>query len=217
MIYYDLHTHHPPLYPEDIALVSVDIRKPFVPSAIRYAVGVHPWYIDCNDREAVGQLFEKVHKYSLLPAVAAIGETGLDKMTAKTTDDYQLQQALFASHAQLAEKVKKALIIHCVKAWDDLLHIRLSLKPTVPWIIHGFRGKESLASQLLNAGFYLSFGLYYHKSSLKTAWVNNRLFAETDDNPISIRDIYRQIAGDLNISEQLLSNKIESLSSHTLG
>jgi len=209
MRYYDIHTHQPSLHPEDIAILSVDIRKTFVPGTRRVAVGVHPWYISYNDTETTEQLFEKVRGYSLLPDVVAIGETGLDKMTAKTTNDYQFQQVLFSSHALLAEKVKKTLIIHCVKAWDDLLRIRQSIKPSVPWIVHGFRGKEPLASRLLNAGFYLSFGQHYNLESLKAAWTNNRLLAETDDNQINIREVYHQMACDLHISEQLLSNEIE--------
>jgi len=211
MRFYDIHTHHPSFHPEDSAILSVDIRNPFVPCAIRYAVGVHPWHINYDDTEVTGRFFERVCEYSILPSVVAIGETGLDKITVKTTNDYMFQQALFISHAQLAEKLKKTLIIHCVKAWGDLLRIRQSIRPSVPWIIHGFRGKEQLASQLLNAGFYLSFGQRYNKGSLKAAWANNRLLAETDDSQINIRDIYHQIASDLNITAQLLSDEIEAL------
>ena len=212
MYYYDIHTHNPPMLSSEIkAIVSVDIRKPFKPCAPWYSVGIHPWYIDNNDMETTDRLFEKVREYARLPMVVAIGETGLDRITAKKTGDYQLQLTLFNLHARLSEEVKKPLIIHCVRAWNELLHIHQSVKPAMPWIVHGFRGKEPLAAQLLNAGFYLSFGLRYHKASLKAAWTKNRLLTETDDNQINIRDVYHQIASDLNISEQLLSDEIENI------
>ena len=211
MNYYDIHKHHNALYSEDNAIISVDIRKPFVPCAFWYSVGVHPWFIDFNDTETTDRLFKKVRKYAQLPAVVAIGETGLDKMTAITTDEYQFQQALFTSHAHLAEEVKKPLIIHCVRAWNELIRIHQTVSPTMPLVVHGFRGKEQLASRLLNAGLYLSFGMHYSIDSLNIAWENNRLLIETDDNQISIKDVYHKIADDLTISEQTLSDEIENI------
>jgi len=209
MRYYDIHTHRPAIHPEDMAIISIDIRKPFIPCALMYSAGVHPWYIDYDDKGTTGRLFEKVHEYAQLPAVIAIGEAGLDKMTAKTTNDYLSQQTLFISHAHLAEEVKKPLIIHCVRAWNELLRIQLSFQPAVPWVVHGFRGKESLASRLLDAGFYLSFGLHYNIISLQEAWTYHRLLVETDDNQINIRDVYHQIANDLLLPEQELVLEIE--------
>ncbi len=215
MIYCDIHTHQPGRHPEDIAVISVDIRNPLALYAPQdnaekyYTVGVHPWYIDSTHADLANDLFTKVREYAHLPKIVAIGETGLDKMTAKTENDFIFQQEQFLSHAHLSEEVKKPLIIHCVKAWDELLHIHKSIKPTMPWIIHGFRGKETLAAQLLDAGFYLSFGAHYNTGALQTAWTKHRLLAETDDKNIDIRDVYKQIASDLNISESKLSEEIE--------
>ena len=215
MRYYDIHTHQPPINAEDTAIISVDIREPFIPGTLWYSVGVHPWYIDNHDTETTNRLFEKVRKYAQLSTVIAIGETGLDKITAKTTNDYQFQQALFISHTHLAEEVKKPLIIHNVRAWDDLLYIHQSVSPSIPWIVHGFRGKEQLAARLISAGFYLSFGLYYNKEALKTAWTHHSLLTETDDNPINISDVYHQIANDLHISEQELILEIGKIFKET--
>ena len=211
MTYYDIHTHRPSLHPEDLAIVSVDIRKPFVLNNQFYSVGVHPWYIDCFDREAIDDLFAKVCRLALHPRVKAIGETGLDKNTAKPASDFLLQRELLISHARLSEKVKKPLIIHCVKAWNDLLSIRQSIKPAIPWIIHGFRGKVALAIRLLDVGLYLSFGLHYNIDSLKIAWSKRRLLLETDDKNITICEVYQQVANDLDISEQELAKEIEEL------
>ncbi|MDR0574118.1 MAG: TatD family hydrolase [Tannerella sp.] len=230
MIYCDIHTHQPGQYQEDIAVISVDIRKPFALRILQdnpenkpeialiqkqatekieyYAAGVHPWYIDNIHADIANDLFAKVRKYARLPEIAAIGETGLDKITATTENDFILQQELFLSHAHLSEKVKKPLIIHCVKAWDELLRIRKSIKPSMPWIIHGFRGKKTLATQLLNAGLFLSFGIHHNTGALQMAWIKHRLLVETDDKNIDIRDVYKLIAKDLNIPESKLSEDI---------
>ena len=218
---FDLHTHQPKHHPEDVAILSVDIREtvlPFhhpvtgcMPDNELYAVGLHPWYIDTNDREVTNLLFAKVRQLASRKKVVAIGETGLDNMVAKSAGDYSYQQELFISHIQLSEEVQKPLIVHCVKAWNDILQIRRSIQPSMSWIIHGFRGKESLARQLIGAGLYLSFGPRYNREALQATWEQRRLFLETDDSPLDIRDVYRQVANELNINEQELSKTIETM------
>ncbi|MDR2680966.1 MAG: TatD family hydrolase [Tannerella sp.] len=227
MIYCDIHSHQPPVHPEDIAVISLDLREPSVPSVllcrtrqdsvhhrcengrqnpstakgVYFSAGIHPWYPDKS-------LMEKVREYARMPSVVAIGETGLDKITAKDENSFKLQRELFLMHARLAEETGKPLVIHCVKAWDELLHVRKSIKPLLPWIVHGFRGHEILAEQLLDTGLYLSFGANCNPKALKAAWEKRRLLAETDDKGIDIRDIYRLLAKDLNISEEKLSEAI---------
>jgi TatD DNase family protein len=218
-MYCDIHTHNLPAHPEDTALLSLDISNPSLPkysgyNNIMYSAGIHPWHVS----NTVGLLFDRMREWAARPEIAAIGEVGLDKTAAPSVGHYRLQQTVFTAEAHLAEEVQKPLIIHCVKAWDDVLRIHQSVNPSMPWIIHGFRGKEALAGQLLKAGFYLSFGLYYHTASLKAAYENRRLLAETDDHPVSIRDIYHRIINDLNISAPELSGEIENiiLSNHFL-
>ena len=221
MIYCDIHTHQPALYSEDITIISIDLFNAIISpedfleetnmlnvseknGRIYYSVGIHPWHVD-------KQFMTKVYEFAKLPSVVAIGETGLDKVTANITADFKLQQELFVDHIILSEEVGKPLIVHCVKAWDELLHIRKSLKPSVPWIIHGFRGRKELAHQLLNSGFYLSFGPLHNKEAVKVAWENHHIFAETDDSAMNIRDVYKLLANGLNISEIELSQEIEDL------
>jgi TatD DNase family protein len=228
MIYCDIHSHQPPVHSEDITVISIDLHTPSACSGrmrhdsahhrcesglspqnsstvenAHFSVGIHPWHPDIH-------LMETVRKYARMPSVVAIGETGLDKITAKDKNSFELQQELFLMHVRLAEETGKPVIIHCVKAWDELLHVRKSIKPALPWIIHGFRGHEILAKQLLDAGLYLSFGTNYNPQALKAAWEKRRLLAETDDKNIDIRNIYKLITKDLNISEEKLSETIEA-------
>lgn len=154
---------------------------------------------------------EKVIRYATQPAVVAIGETGLDKITAGSPETFKRQQELFTQHIRLSEETGKPLIIHCVKAWDELLHIRKATHPAVPWIIHGFRGKELLATQLLDAGLYLSFGSFYNPEALKAAWKRHHLLIETDDKQTNIREVYQQIASELKITVDLLSDEIGTI------
>jgi len=202
MQYYDIHTHKEAVNQNYTAIISADLRKPFVPKdGLLYAVGIHPWFPDAG-------LMPSVREYAVQPFVAAIGETGLDRIKALSAEDFEFQKTLFEEHARLAEETGKPLIIHCVRAYDELLRIRRLIKPATAWIVHGFRGKEALALQLLNAGLLLSFTDVFNAASLRLAWQRGSMLAETDDTGKDIRLVYSILAAELGISEEEFSRGI---------
>lgn len=124
------------------------------------------------------------------PQVIAIGEAGLDKLTDAPLS---VQLAAFEYQARLAMETGKPLIIHLVKATDELLKVKKELRPQNPWIIHGFRGKAAVAQMFLQHGFYLSYGEKYQPESLCTTSVE-RLLLETDESIVPIETLYEQAA-----------------------
>lgn len=158
-----------------------------------YSVGIHPWYIEhaaagadssLNEREA--RLRELLHH----PQVLAVGEAGLDKLAEASMP---LQLEVFERQAQLAADAAKPLVIHLVKAADELIRLKHGLKPANPWIIHGFRGKATLAQEYLRHGFYLSFGENYQAETLRSMPAD-RLFIETDESTLPIAELYARAA-----------------------
>ncbi|MCD8269786.1 MAG: TatD family hydrolase [Parabacteroides sp.] len=202
MIYYDIHTHQPPVHPEDIAIINTIVKDEgdLLLPAQWCSMGIHPWYI-YNVREQLSLLESALSD----PSVVAIGEAGLDKLAEASLD---IQQSTFREQALLAEKADKPLIIHSVKAWAELIAMKRSVKPRMPWIVHGFRGNAELAGQLIHQGFYLSFGEHFNSQALQAAWPGY-LLAETDDKEIDIRSVYRQIATSLHISLEELVITLE--------
>ncbi|WP_455638194.1 TatD family hydrolase [Parabacteroides sp.] len=202
MTYYDIHTHQPSVHPEDISIVNTIVKDEgdLLLPAQWCSVGIHPWYI-YNVREQLSLLESALSD----PSVVAIGEAGLDKLAEASLD---IQQSTFREQALLAEKADKPLVIHCVKAWAELIAMKRSMKPRMPWIVHGFRGNAELAGQLLRQGFYLSFGEHFNPQALQAAWPG-RLLAETDDKETDIRSVYRQIAASLHISLEELAITLE--------
>ena len=124
------------------------------------------------------------------PQLLAIGECGLDKLTDTPID---IQITIFKQQIEIAENSKKPMIIHCVKAFNELIKLRKETAARQEWIIHGFRGKPQLATELIQHGFRISIG---HKFNPETARIIPlyRLFLETDDSNIDIETVYRQIA-----------------------
>lgn len=184
------------------AVFSLDLRAPFELRPDRlYSAGIHPWHVD--DRQ-----WEILKKWISHPRIVLVGEAGLDRLALTSSG---IQEDFFIRQIELSEEAGKPLIIHCVKAWDELFRIRRITRPAMPWIIHGFRGKKQLAEQLLDRGLYLSFGARYNPEALHPAWAAGRLLLETDDSPIHVGSLYRHVAEELQITEALLSQTIESI------
>ena len=151
------------------------------------SLGIHPWDIT----DSWQQQFAIIERTATEPNVTAIGECGLDKLKSPT--GIELQKEVFRAHALLAEKTGKPLIIHCVKAHDELIAMHREIKPQQAWIIHGFRGKPAQAEQFTRAGFHISFGELFNPDSVK-AIPTERLFVESDESKATIADIYAAVA-----------------------
>ena len=201
--YCNIHSHFPPRHPDDKTIINKIIKKEVRGGGEKefsfLSVGIHPWYIE-NPSRQLQQLEETLR----LPNVVAIGEAGIDKLVDTPMN---IQQEVFFAQARLAERVQKPLIIHCVKAWQELLAIRKQIRPTVPWIIHGFRGNARLAAQLIRQGLHLSFGEHFDPKALAVAWPDH-LLAETDDKGADICAVYQQIATSLKIDAKTLALQI---------
>lgn len=110
------------------------------------SIGLHP-----NDEKVFdGAIYEELARD---PKVVAIGECGLDYFRSQKDG----QREKFLQQVDLAEKVQKALVIHCREAHDDMLAILAERKTKVPVIVHFFTGSGELAQKYLDLGCYLSF------------------------------------------------------------
>lgn len=173
------------------------------------SVGIHPWYADAENWESQLRIVEKMAPHE---QVLAIGECGLDRLIALPLDlDKQL--TIFEAQAKLAEQVQKPVIIHCVRAFNELLQWKKRAIPTVPLIIHGFNNKPEIAKQLIAQGFYFSLGPALLKTDSNAAKALkiipfSRLFLENDDRDIPIGTVYEAAAIHLEMTVSALKNQI---------
>ena len=187
MQYFNLHTHQFTNQADVLELVNqypqeFDATIPF------YSIGIHPLYIDENRLE---KDFQVVNEKLALPECLALGECGLDK---RGETPFEIQQSVFEKQLALAEKHQKPVVIHCVAAFQELIEIKKRLKIKVPMIVHGFSKKVELAKQLIDNGFYVSFG----KNLLRNPELepvfksipNDKFLLETDMVEEGIQDVY---------------------------
>ena len=207
MSLFNFHTYHIDAEP---CLLNVDTKDllPSYPEHVRLSIGVHPWKVKEDWRDALAC----VRQEAMREDVWAIGECGLDKLHGEALS---LQMEAFRAHIAIAEEVQKPMIIHCVRAFDELLMLRRELEASCkhesgngggnvrhpqPWVIHGFRGKPEQAKQLMTKGMLLSFGHQYNLDTLRVVFTSSRpFFLETDDLRLSVRQIYEQVAHHLDV------------------
>ncbi|MBL7935078.1 MAG: TatD family hydrolase, partial [Bacteroidia bacterium] len=140
----------------------------------------------------------------------AIGECGLDKVI---DIDLELQKKIFISQLNLAVKYQKPVIIHCVKAFDELMEICSLYHSKIPLIIHGFNKSLLLAKQLIDKGFYISLNhSIFKKEDIDFSVLSlEKLFLETDNKEtISIEEVYQKAATGFQLHEDDLKEKIYS-------
>ncbi|MCQ8103687.1 TatD family hydrolase [Methylomonas sp. SURF-2] len=164
-----------------------------IPDDCYFSLGIHPWFIDRQDMETACKTLDALQHH---PQLLAFGECGLDKCIA-TPMVRQIQ--LFSRQLELAERIGKPVIIHCVRAHAELLQLKKSISPSQAWILHGFSGKPALAAQLIEHGCYLSFGkaLLQSDARVQQTLVSvpiERLFLETDAADASIETIHAAAA-----------------------
>ena len=201
MHYFDIHTHRIPLHPSQ-AIVSIDASAlPLDGKVVHASIGIHPWHLTETN---AGNLWETLKSSIKDQRIVAIGEAGLDKLKGP---DMTFQTSVFRQEITLAESANLPMVIHCVRAFNELIQIKKESKPKQPWIIHGFRGKPSIAQELLKHGFWLSFGSHYQEESLKITPLNC-MFVETDESEESIGSIYLRIAETKGISLEELVEAI---------
>ncbi len=204
--YIDIHTHSLKKS-EVIQIYNQPLEEEI--NTKRCSVGIHPWYIDLANTET--QL-EKLEAHLQNEATIALGECGLDKLIDLPLST---QETIFKEQILLAQKYNKPLIIHCVKAFDDLLRIRKEMNIVVPMIIHGFNNSKEIALQLLKSGCYFSFGKALFNENSNAASIislipSDKLFLETDNSDFTIENIYEKAGKILNLEIEHLKKQIST-------
>ncbi len=190
----DIHTHKALQLPDTISVQSLSLTNDIflaMPKSKPISVGLHPWYAKL---ETLDLQMKYLNVLASQDNVKLIGECGLDKLKGESLAN---QIIILKRQIELAEKLNKPLIIHCVKAFDELISLKKKLKIKVPIIIHGFNKNEELGLQLINQGFWLSFGeavLNEKSRLLNLIQKTNHFFLETDDSTKSIEEIYHAVA-----------------------
>jgi TatD DNase family protein len=98
----------------------------------------------------------------------------------------------------ISEEFGLPVILHCVKAYNDIISVRKELRPDQPWILHAYNGNLQVTQQMLKYDFYFSFGKSLMNPADKLlASINiiprERIFPETDEENLTIQSVYSRL------------------------
>jgi len=155
---------------------------------IKIALGIHPWFISENKKNAEETkkiMEEKIDVFSPV----AIGECGLDGMIET---QMSLQLNFFEMQLQIASEHQLPVIIHSRKTHHLILQQFKKFNLPAKGVIHGFSGSYEVAKQYTDQGFYIGIGgtITYPRANKTRKTVSKlplkQLLLETDapDMPI---------------------------------
>jgi TatD DNase family protein len=187
---HNLHTHTASDKSNVLEIVN---RYPYKDIDVPYfSTGIHPWYID---EEKVEEHLAIIEQRLQMENCLALGECGLDR---RTNISLLTQINIFEKQLILAQHYNKPVILHLVAAFQELIEIKERVHISVPMIIHGFSKNAQVAKQLLDNGFYLSFGKYLLRNSelsnVLAGVPADKFFLETDTIEEGIAEVYAKAA-----------------------
>lgn len=206
----DVHTH--PLHSETETVIVQNIfpGEGFAAFSGRnfYSVGLHPWHIKTPEEN--NELLKMVEEALDFDHVIFVGEAGLDK---RCNTDFEEQFRVFKAQAYIAEEYQKPLIIHCVKAYNEVFKLYKEINPSVTWIFHGYNGSRELTKQMAGEKILFSFGetLFLPGTKAIDSFRElplNKIFLETDEYDGEVEHMYRQGAKLKGIDEEDLKRAV---------
>ncbi len=195
----DLHGHrasHGPTSESEIHIYSYSPKINELPYPKQYfSAGVHPWRLEDAEND-----FKQIKSLCLDENCLMVGEAGLDRAIETPIKD---QRNIFEWHIKLSMELEKPLIIHNVRALDEILALHKLYRPKQAWVLHDFNGNEIQMNSCHEHGIYTSLGPRFYES--KTAKIAKHLlknkvkleyiFFETDDrNELEIKRVYEEFA-----------------------
>ena len=116
------------------------------------AFGIHPWYVGERSKRWI----ENLETFLKEIPEAAVGEIGLDFSISNC--DKAEQQIVFIEQLRLAQQYKRAISVHCRKAWSELVAIaKKEIGVLNGAVIHCYSGSAEMIEILLKTGFSFSF------------------------------------------------------------
>ncbi len=123
-------------------------------------VGLHP-----NDNLSESFDEKEYEKLLKMPKVVAMGEIGLDYYRTPNVEEQKLQKERFIKQLELADKLKKPLILHCRdskagsvgNAYPQMIDVLNNGYAKNGGVVHSYTGSLDEAKQFLNLGLFLGF------------------------------------------------------------
>ncbi|MFC2143641.1 TatD family hydrolase [Candidatus Aenigmatarchaeota archaeon] len=152
------------------------------------SAGLHPTAIERYNDKIINDHIELIRKNK--DNIASIGETGLDYHHIKDPEGIEKSKKIFVRFIELANELKKPIVIHTRNAMPDTLEIMKKID--VPVMMHCFSGNNEELKECVDRGYHISFTTMivkskrYRKLAKKTPI--EKILLETDGPWLDPRD-----------------------------
>ncbi len=173
----------------DLTMKMVEKNRNFIFAT----VGIHPEYIKEIKEKEVEDLIEKIKENS--EKIVGIGEIGLDYWWIKEEYWQKKQKELFIQLIEVAKELKKPMLIHSRKAYDDTVRI-LEQEDARKVDLHMF-GANHLVKRAIENNWFISMNAIVLRSKKHKKVVRDfpleKLMLETDSPWLSPKKLLERI------------------------
>jgi TatD DNase family protein len=155
--------------------------------------GLHPWYL----KEKKAGWENRLEQRLIADPKAHVGEVGLDLWMRDP--DFSCQIETLRRSLRIAERNHRAITIHCLRAWEQLLDVLRSERiPARGFLLHAYSGPLELVGPFTDLGAYFSFSGYFLNPGKEQRLApfgqirSDRLLAETDSPSMPLPDSHSE-------------------------
>ncbi|WP_166268503.1 TatD family hydrolase [Marinobacter caseinilyticus] len=128
-----------------------------------YCLGIHPWFVDEHGSADLDAL--KATLMSRPSRCVALGECGLDRLHGQL----ERQMPWFEAQVDIARDAVMPLVVHSVRAHDEVASVLRRKQFSHPVLIHGYSGSLQQAKKLIDLGCFIGVGgVITHERARKT-------------------------------------------------
>ena len=188
---------------------------------INAALGLYPTEAGSISDKDLNKILKQIEENK--NKIVAIGEVGLDYYWTKKEKKKIRQKEVLRKIINLANKIKKPLIVHSRNAEADTVEVMKEAK--VPVIMHCFCGNLEVTNRAIENGYYFSIPATIVRSKtfrklVKRAGIN-RILTETDSPFLSpesgkrndssnVSKTVNKISELLDVSPEIIAEKVYS-------
>lgn len=203
---FDFHTHEDDGVVEPGKVYSYSLREiDRIPADALYTIGLHPW--DTDRLDAYRLVDSRLEEAIQNPRCLAVGEIGLDRLRGAKLE---VQLELFKTQLDIAARHGKPIVVHCVRAWSEMLKTVRDHHFEGNRAVHGFLGRDTILKRLLYDDWYVSVGVMPSGKVLSIAAQipRERILVETDASGNDCEEVYEKVAAVRRLRPYVLKDRV---------
>ena len=187
---FDAHTHQPK--ENSVYCLPFNFEESDLGPVDYYCAGIHPW--DVDKVASLDQKLLDLRKALENKKCVALGEVGIDR----NYPDLEKQKNLMIEQLELAVEFDLPVVIHCVKALNDVLSTLKKFPKKMKVYLHGINLNEQELAEVNKRKYFVGLGpQLFNKSKIQNiihSIPKDKILIETDDTGLSVNQVFESLS-----------------------